>query len=78
MIKTDTNDYIDWLNQRAMSFFVTVDGVALRNAVRSGTKLLLFKKKEIDLRFTKVVRTEDARRGVPGGCHASAPTRNRV
>lgn len=45
-------------HQRAMSFFVTVDGAPLRNAVRSGTKLLLFQKKEIDLRFTKEVRTE--------------------
>lgn len=45
-------------HQRAMSFFVTVDGAALRNAVRSGTKLLLFQKKDIDLRFTKEVRTE--------------------
>lgn len=45
-------------HQRAMSFFVTTDGTALRNAVRSGTKLLLFQKNEIDLRFTKEVRTE--------------------
>lgn len=45
-------------HQRSMSFFVTVDGAALRNAVRSGTKLLLFQKKEIDLRFTKEVKTE--------------------
>lgn len=45
-------------HQRAMSFFVTVDGAPLRNAVRSGTKLLLFQKKDIDLRFTKEVRTE--------------------
>lgn len=45
-------------HQRAMSFFVTVDGAALRNGVRSGTKLLLFQKKDIDLRFTKEVRTE--------------------
>ena len=45
-------------HQRAMSFFVTVDGVALRSAVRSGTKLLLFQKKAIDLRFTQEVRSE--------------------
>lgn len=45
-------------HQRAMSFFVTVDGAPLRNAVRSGTKLLLFQKKDIDLRFTQEVRTE--------------------
>ena len=45
-------------HQRAMSFFVTVDGAPLRNAVRSGTKLLMFQKKDIDLRFTKEVRTE--------------------
>lgn len=45
-------------HQRAMSFFVTVDGAALRSAVRSGTKLLLFQKKEIDLHYTKEVRTE--------------------
>ena len=45
-------------HQRAMSFFVTVDGAALRSAVRSGTKLLLFQKKAIDLRFTQEVRSE--------------------
>lgn len=45
-------------HQRTMSFFVTMDGTALRNAVRSGTKLLLFQKKNIDLRFTHEVRTE--------------------
>lgn len=45
-------------HQRAMSFFVTVDGSSLRNAVRNGTRLLLFQKKEIDLRFTSEVRTE--------------------
>lgn len=45
-------------HQRTMSFFVTVDGAPLRNAVRSGTKLLMFQKKDIDLRFTKEVRTE--------------------
>ncbi|MBQ0114314.1 MAG: hypothetical protein KBT10_00325 [Bacteroidales bacterium] len=45
-------------HQRSMSFFVTMDGAALRNAVRSGTKLLMFQKKKIDLRFTQEVRTE--------------------
>lgn len=45
-------------HQRAMSFFVTVDGAALRDSVRGGTKLLLFKKKNIDMRFVKEVRTE--------------------
>lgn len=45
-------------HQRAMSFFVTMNGAALRSAVRSGTKLLLFQKKDVDLRFTSVVRTE--------------------
>lgn len=45
-------------HQRAMSFFVTMNGAALRSAVRCGTKLLLFQKKDIDLRFTSVVRTE--------------------
>ena len=44
-------------HQRVMSFFVTVDGAALRNCVRSGTKLLLFQKKDIDLCYTKEVRT---------------------
>ncbi|MBQ0089609.1 MAG: hypothetical protein KBT27_09790 [Prevotellaceae bacterium] len=45
-------------HQRAMSFFTTVEGAALRNSVKSGTKLLLFQKKDIDLRYTKEVRTE--------------------
>lgn len=45
-------------HQRAMSFFVTADGEPLRNGVKSGTKLLLFQKKDIDVRYVREVRTE--------------------
>ena len=45
-------------HQRAMSFFVNVDGAPLRSAVRSGTMLLLFQRKNIDMRYVREVRTE--------------------
>lgn len=45
-------------HQVPMSFFVTADGDPLRNAVKSGTKLLLFQRKDIDVRFVREVRTE--------------------
>lgn len=45
-------------HQRAMSFFVNVDGAPLRSAVRNGTRLLLFQRKNIDMRYVREVRTE--------------------
>ena len=45
-------------HQRAMSFFVNVDGRPLRDAVKSGTKLLFFQRNNIDMRYVSEVRTE--------------------
>jgi hypothetical protein len=45
-------------HQRVMSFFVTAEGGPLRNGVKNGTKMLLFQRKHIDLRWVKQVRTE--------------------
>ena len=45
-------------HQRSMSFFVTADGAPLRNGVRNGTKILLSKRKTIDMRWVRQVRTE--------------------
>lgn len=45
-------------HQRAMTFFVYVDGAPLRNGVKIGTKLMLFQRKSIDMRYVREVRTE--------------------
>lgn len=45
-------------HQRAMSFFVNVDGAPLRNAVKSGTKLLFFQRKIINMSYVNEIRTE--------------------